>query len=92
MIPFMWQNYRNGEETSGCQGFETRWGGKGAAGEVDVVIIKGQHQGSCGDGTLLCLSCRWWTGPAHVVKLQKTKHTLLTLPSPHTTTNKMGET
>lgn len=32
MIPFMWQSYSNGEETSGCQGLETRWGGEGAAG------------------------------------------------------------
>ena len=37
-------------------------------------VIKGQHQGSCDDGSLLYLDCSG-TVLIHVIELQRTKHT-----------------
>lgn len=68
-----WQNHRNGNKIGDCQELGTGWGGRGMQEEVNRVI-KGQHQGSCDDGSLLYLDCSG-TVLIHVIELQRTKHT-----------------
>ena len=46
-----WQNYRNGDQINGCQQL-------GMGGEREMVVaVKGQQEGSFGEGTVLCLDC-----------------------------------